>query len=75
LPVGQAMTSAAARSFSRPPTLSSPINFPVGIVFLQPVVVPLDAARVAAGSGFGSEPALSAGYRPESLSVSNVRRP
>ncbi len=49
LPVGQAMTSAAARSFSRPPTLSSSVNFPIGVVFLQPVVVPLDAARVSVG--------------------------
>lgn len=43
MPVGQALTSAAARNFSRPPTLSSPINFPIGIVFLQPVVVPLES--------------------------------
>ncbi|NGM38051.1 MULTISPECIES: DotG/IcmE/VirB10 family protein [Methylobacterium] len=77
LPVGQAMTSAAARSFSRPPTLSSPVNFPIGIVFLQPVVVPLDAARVAAGAGtgFGPDPAYGPGYRPETLPVSYVRRP
>ncbi|MDP4025771.1 DotG/IcmE/VirB10 family protein [Methylobacterium sp. NEAU 140] len=77
LPVGQAMTSAAARSFGRPATLSSPVNFPIGIVFLQPVVVPLDAARAAAdaGTGFGSDPAYSAGYRPETLPVSYARRP
>ena len=77
LPVGQAMTSAAARSFSRPPTLSSPVNFPIGIVFLQPVVVPLDAARVAAGAGtgFGPDPAFGPGYRLETLPVSYVRRP
>ncbi len=43
LPVGQALTAAAARNFSKPPTLSSPTNFPIGIVFLQPVVLPLDA--------------------------------
>ncbi|GAA0241609.1 hypothetical protein LNAOJCKE_4911 [Methylorubrum aminovorans] len=74
-PVGQAMTAAAARSFSRPPTLSSPVNFPVGIVFLQPVVVPLDAARVAAGTGYGPDPAYGTGYRPETLPVSYARRP
>ncbi|MFX7265448.1 hypothetical protein ABTI85_20585, partial [Acinetobacter baumannii] len=56
MPVGQAMTAAAARSFSRPPTLSSSVNFPIGIVFLQPVVMPLDAARVAAGAGTGYGP-------------------
>ncbi|BCM87634.1 DotG/IcmE/VirB10 family protein [Methylobacterium indicum] len=77
LPVGQAMTSAAARSFSRPPTLSSPTNFPVGIVFLQPVVVPLDAARVSvgAGTGYGPDPAYGAGYRPETLPISYARKP
>ncbi|AWV19862.1 hypothetical protein A3862_29960 (plasmid) [Methylobacterium sp. XJLW] len=77
MPVGQAMTAAAARSFSRPPTLSSPVNFPIGIVFLQPVVVPLDAARVAAGAGtgYGPDPAYGAGYRPETLPVSYARRP
>ena len=77
LPVGQAMTSAAARSFSRPPTLSSSVNFPIGIVFLQPVVVPLDAARVAAGAGtgFGPDPAFGPGYRPETLPVSYARKP
>lgn len=51
MPVGQALTSAAARNFSRPPTLASPINFPIGIVFLQPVVVPLES-----GPGPGWEP-------------------
>lgn len=77
LPVGQAMTSAAARSFSRPPTLSSPTNFPIGIVFLQPVVVPLDAARVTvgAGTGYGPDPAYGAGYRLETLPVSYVWKP
>lgn len=77
LPVGQAMTSAASRSFSRPPTMSSPVNFPIGIVFLQPVVVPLDAARVTvgAGTGYGSDPAYGAGYRPETLPASYARRP
>lgn len=77
LPVGQALTSAAARSFSRPPTLSSQVNFPIGIVFLQPVVLPLDAARVTvgAGTGYGPDPALSAGYRPELLPISYVRTP
>ncbi|MGN7126801.1 DotG/IcmE/VirB10 family protein [Methylorubrum thiocyanatum] len=47
LPVGQAMTAAAARSFSRPPTLTSPTNFPVGVVFLQPVVIPLGLTPTA----------------------------
>lgn len=77
LPVGQAMTAVAARSFSRPPTLSSTVNFPIGIVFLQPVVVPLDAARVAtgAGTGFGPDPAFGGpGYRPEILPLSYVGR-
>ena len=77
LPVGQALTAAAARSFSRPPTLSSPTNFPVGIVFLQPVVVPLDAARVSvgAGTGYGPDPAFGPSYRPETLPISYVRKP
>ncbi len=77
LPVGQAMTAAAARSFSRPPTLSSSVNFPIGIVFLQPVVVPLDAARVTvgAGNGYGPDPAYGAGYRPETLPISYARKP
>ena len=77
MPVGQAMTAAAARSFSRPPTLSSSVNFPIGIVFLQPVVMPLDAARVAAGAGtgYGPDPAYGAGYRPETLPISYARRP
>ncbi|MCF4130130.1 DotG/IcmE/VirB10 family protein [Methylobacterium sp. SyP6R] len=77
LPVGQAMTSAAARSFSRPPTLSSSVNFPVGVVFLQPVVVPLDAARVTvgAGTGYGPDPAYGASYRPETLPISYARKP
>ncbi len=77
LPVGQALTAAAARSFSRPPTLSSPTNFPIGIVFLQPVVVPLDAARVSvgAGTGYGPDPAFGPGYRPETLPISTMRKP
>lgn len=77
LPVGQALTAAASRSFARPPTLSSTVNFPIGIVFLQPVVVPLDAARVTvgAGTGYGPDPAYGASYRPETLPISYARKP
>jgi intracellular multiplication protein IcmE len=74
-PVGQALTAAASRNFSRPPTLSSPVNFPIGIVFLQPVVVPLDAAKgnYALGTGYLPDPAYGRGYNPETLPASYVR--
>lgn len=66
MPVGQALTSAAARNFSRPPTLASPINFPIGIVFLQPVVVPLESGPApgwAPGAGSYHSASVSGGRR------------
>ena len=42
--VGAALTAVAARNFNQPPTLSSPTNFPIGIVFLQPIVLPVYGA-------------------------------
>ncbi len=44
MPLGQALTAVAARNFNQPPTLSSPTNFPIGIVFLQPIVLPVYGA-------------------------------
>ncbi len=42
LPVGQALTAAAAQGFNRPPTISGPAGMGIGVVFLDPVVVPRD---------------------------------
>lgn len=53
-PVGNALASAAAQQFNKPATISSPQAMGLGIVFLQPLQVPIDqiqksAAYVRAG--------------------------
>jgi intracellular multiplication protein IcmE len=42
LPLGQALTAAAAQGFNRPPTISGPAGMGIGVVFLDPVAVPRD---------------------------------
>ncbi|WP_234053779.1 MULTISPECIES: DotG/IcmE/VirB10 family protein [unclassified Xanthobacter] len=41
-PVGQALSSAASQVFSKPATISSPRGMGLGIVFIQPVTVPIE---------------------------------
>ncbi|MCX8256570.1 MAG: DotG/IcmE/VirB10 family protein, partial [Beijerinckiaceae bacterium] len=42
LPAGQALTAVAAQQFNRPATISAPAGYGLGIVFLEPMVVPSD---------------------------------
>ena len=42
LPAGQALTAVAAQQFNKPATISAPAGYGLGIVFLEPVVVPSD---------------------------------
>ena len=42
LPAGQALTAVAAQQFNKPATISAPAGYGLGIVFLEPVVVPAD---------------------------------
>ena len=42
LPAGQALTAVAAQQFNKPATISAPAGYGLGIVFLDPVVVPSD---------------------------------
>ena len=42
LPVGQALTAAAAQNFNQPATITAPAGTGIGIVFLDPVVLPRD---------------------------------
>ncbi len=42
LPVGQALTAAAAQNFNKPATITAPAGTGIGIVFLDPVVLPRD---------------------------------
>ena len=42
LPVGQALTAAAAQNFNRPATISAPAGAGIALVFLAPVAVPGD---------------------------------
>ncbi|MCW5679546.1 DotG/IcmE/VirB10 family protein [Agrobacterium sp. GD03638] len=39
-PLGQSLSQAAAKNFSRPPTMSAPAGMGLGVVFLAPVVIP-----------------------------------
>ena len=40
LPIGQNLSAAVAQNVNRAPTLSSPQGMPLGLVFLEPVVMP-----------------------------------
>lgn len=42
LPVGQALTAAAAQNFNQPATITAPAGTGIGIVFTEPVVLPRD---------------------------------
>lgn len=46
-PIGQNLTSALGNNFNRPPTISASALQDVGIVFLQPVTVPMSMMNTA----------------------------
>ncbi|MBE7220512.1 MAG: DotG/IcmE/VirB10 family protein, partial [Caulobacteraceae bacterium] len=42
LPAGQALTGVVAQQFQRPPTITAPAGYGLGIYFVEPVAVPRD---------------------------------